>query len=433
MKTISLFSLVFFVMFFSSTFAEQSNDGIWSDVSTPQILKGQKQLITPVHFRATKIHWEQLSQLLRTAPFEQTIPLKTSSAIITLPLPDGGFARFRFVESPIMAPELMVKYPETRTYLGQGIDDATATVRFDITPVGFHAMIISSTSTIYIDPYVQGDKNCYMSYFKQSLVYDESRRFEELDVVDPNNEMANEIARLIENGIPKHIGEQLRTYRLALACTGEYAAFHGGTKPLVHAAMVTAMNRVDGVYEREVSIRMVLVANNDTLIYLNANTDPYTNNNGSTMLSQNQTTLDNIIGSANYDIGHVFSTGGGGIAGLGVICRSGQKANGVTGLTSPIGDGFYIDYVAHEMGHAFHAELSKTQPSLYEDHTISVAETASTLFENFVFDEVFQTLSDDEKIIALHDKINSSISSVTISNSNNEKYFLNRKQFGYIG
>lgn len=71
-----------------------------------------------------------------------------------------------------------------------------------------------------------------------------------------------------------------------------------------------------------------------------------------------------------------------------------------------------VNTLAHEMGHAFHAELSKSQKPLYQDHTISVAETASTLFENFAFDEVFETLSDGEKVIALHDKINGSISTI---------------------
>ena len=55
--------------------------------------------------------------------------------------------------------------------------------------------------------------------------------------------------------------------------------------------------------------------------------------------------------------------------------------------------------LAHEMGHAIHAEYSnKYQGVLYHDHPISTAEVASTLFENFARDELYATLSEKEQI-----------------------------------
>jgi hypothetical protein len=146
-------------------------------------------------------------------------------------------------------------------------------------------------------------------------------------------------------------GANLRTYRLAMAATGEYTGVLGGTVLDGLSGVVTTMNRVNGIYEREVSARMVLVANNDSIIYTNAATDPYANTSGD--LTANQTNLTNLIGSANYDIGHLVGTGGGGVASLGSVCVASRKAQGLTGSPNPIADAFDVDYVAHEIGHQF--------------------------------------------------------------------------------
>lgn len=119
--------------------------------------------------------------------------------------------------------------------------------------------------------------------------------------------------------------------------------------------MNTSMTRINGVFEKDLGVRMVIVNNNDDIIFLDASTDNITDGNANTMINEVQSICDNVIGNANYDVGHIFSIGGDGLAGLGVVCQNGQKARGVTGISSPINDPYDIDYVAHELGHQFGA------------------------------------------------------------------------------
>ncbi len=253
-----------------------------------------------------------------------------------------------------MAPELAAKFPEIKTYAGQGLDDPTASVRFDWTPAGFHAMILSAGGTIYVDPYARGNTERYISYNKSDFSSDKIANL--LPPIDPGGLRAQETADLIAAGAVNASGNQLRTYRLAVSATGEYTAFHGGTVAAGLAAITTTINRVTAIYEVEVSVRLMLVANNNLIVYTNAATDPYTNGDSDAMLAENQTNIDAVIGSANYDVGHVVATDSGGVAGLGVICDNAQKAQGVTGSSSPVGDPFDVDYVAHELGHQFSGE-----------------------------------------------------------------------------
>lgn len=346
----------------------QSNNNesqlFWQDVREADFTAQGTRYIIPNKYRALRLNVEAMRNFLAAAPMEQSsIALK--GLVLALPMPDGSFARFRIVESPIMEAPLAAQFPNIKTYAGQGIDDPTATIRFDLTPQGFHALVLSSVSgSVFIDPYALGDINYYISYYKRDfkatdknfdcgVAYD-AQNATHLpknlipNTTNPNNDGHGELQQMMSTDGKK------RAYRLALAATAEYTSFHGGATNAL-AAMNTSINRINSVYERDLAVRLNLISNTNLLIYTNAGSDPYTNNDGSVMLSQNQTNVNSVIGSANYDIGHVFSTGGGGIAQLGCVCTN-SKAQGVTGSSSPVGDPFDIDYVAHEMGHQFGAD-----------------------------------------------------------------------------
>ena len=331
----------------------------WTSIDKAKALENAPRAINVTECRYYQMDPAAMFTYLSDAPMEYS---GKAGVELSLPSAYGGIQRYRIFESPVMEPGLAAKYPMIRTWSGKGIDDPTASMRLDITMWGFHAMIRSAKGIEFIDPVNLQSPDFYMIYKKSDALQSNSyMRSCAFDSQDPENrlrmeEIKNDILAGKGPGNPtvqRSIGTTLSTYRLALACTGEYAAFYGGTVPGALGGMVTSVNRINQVYEAELCVHMNLVTNNDTLIFTNASTDPYSNTNGGTMLGQNQTTVTNRIGSANYDIGHVFSTGGGGIAGLGVICNASSKARGVTGSPSPVGDPFDIDYVAHEMGHQF--------------------------------------------------------------------------------
>jgi len=285
---------------------------------------------------------------------ERLLPLKTDPAsgqTISLPGPDGSSRTFRIWQTPVMEPALAAKYPEIKTFTAEATDDRRVTAKINLAPDGFHAYVFNGAQSYLIDPYSDVEDGNYLCYFRKDFTTNQAMS---CGVTGNGTDAVESLPA--GTTAQRTYGTQRRNYRLALACTGEYADAVGGatpTKASVLAQMVLIMNRVNGVYERELASTMTLVGNTDTLIFLDGNTDPYSNNDPNALLTQNQSTVDNRIGSANYDIGHVFTTGGGGLAGLGVLCNNSQKAEGETGLPSPLGDPFAIDFVAHEMGHQF--------------------------------------------------------------------------------
>jgi len=356
MKKIYTIILTIFIALFAG-FSVNAQNNFFSDISESSIkLTNAKRLIIPNKQRTLSLKVVGMRAFLWSLPKEQQVLINRGQApILEIPMPDGNVAKFRVWESSVMEDGLAAKFPEMKTFAGQGIDDPTATIRVDYNPYfGFHAQILSSANgAYYIDPYARGNINDYISYYKKDLVRNPNNHCEFINDVDAFRGGIDPSNNIVPVGACR--GTQMYTYRLALACTGEYAVAVCSpappTVPVTAAAMLTTVNRVNGVYEVETSIRMVLIANNNDLIFLDGTTDPYTNNNGVAMLGQNQTTITNVIGSANYDIGHVVSTGGGGVATLRSPCNNALKARGVTGLPNPVGDAFDIDFVAHEIGH----------------------------------------------------------------------------------
>lgn len=303
----------------------------------------------PVRSRLFELDPIRLTALTTQAVTEEAVrqnPLTvTADKTISLPLPDGSYQIFELIESPVMSAALQAKFPEIRSYRGRSVNDPSLTMRMDVSPLGLHAQILGAEGTVIVDP--TPIANQYQAYVKR-LSRGNSQLFR-CSVAGRTNEAAARPA----NTVSLSSGTQLRTYRLAVACTGEYAQRFGGTVPAAMAAINTTVNRVVGIYEREVAVRLILVDNNDQLIFTKPNTDPFTNDNANRLIDQSQTEIDRRIGDANYDIGHTFSTGAGGLAQLGCVGVSGLKGQGVTGRDDPVGDPFDVDYVAHEMGHQF--------------------------------------------------------------------------------
>jgi hypothetical protein len=329
---------------------QDASGGLWRDVGPGAAQLGPRALM-PTRYRALALDVAGLRQSLRAIPSEAS---KAAPAVLRLPLPGGGYARFGVVESPILESPLQAQFPEIRTYRGQGLDEGSATIRFDLTPRGFHAMILSQAGTILIDPWSPGDTAHYIAYFKRDVLGRDPFRCltDEVGPRDARGETANALPT----------GDTLRTYRMALAVDGEYTSFVCLPDPpgvaCAMAEMTTAINRVTGVYERDLAVRLTMIAGEPQIIYTDPDTDPYTNGVPATMREENQANLDAVIGNPNYDIGHVFGTGGGGIAVIGGVCISAQKGRAATGIGNPTGDPFYIDYVSHEIGHHFGANHS---------------------------------------------------------------------------
>lgn len=333
---------------------------LWADDQHEPVAGHQQARRTLQHYRPVAVELSALRAALQAAPAEEELA-PAAGPVLALPRPEGGAERFRVRQVAVMAPALAARFPQIRTYRAESLDQPGTVARLDVSPAGFHAQVLTPGGrTYYLDPAAVGD-TLHHRVFYQADQQPATAGWQCGVGNKGNANVAGPLPNAAGAGRAQAAGGPVvrRTFRLAVACTPEYALAKGNTVAGALAAIVSTVNRVNGVYERELALRLVLVAANDQLVFLSG-TGPqpsptYTNASGDALLGQNQQNIDRVIGSAGYDVGHVFGTGGAGLAYTPAACDDRHKAQGVSGLIDPSGDAFAIDYVAHEIGHQFGA------------------------------------------------------------------------------
>ena len=276
------------------------------------------------------------------------IDSKTGFIDLDIPLPEGSFATYRFTESSIMQSGLATNYPNIKTFKAFDTSNANNNGRFDVNELGFHGMFKHEGELIYIDPEYIGSTTSYASYYVKDAkpidtVYS--------DTILENDSNFSALLKAQPSNKASSSGNE-KEYRLLVSASGTYTAYFGGTKSAALSAITTMVNRVNEIYQKDLGITLTLTSETSDYIYLDSNTDPYPDDGSSGDLTANYNATASI--ASTFDIGHLVTVSSGGVAYFGV-CNDNYKARALTGRANPTGDAFYIDYVAHEMGHQFTA------------------------------------------------------------------------------
>lgn len=313
----------------------------------------------PINYRLYNVDISDLLTLAKQAPELSNTP---SRVVLNLPDAQGNSHKFWIYNNSAMESELADEVANIRSLKAVDTEDRSHTLSLSISDIfGLHGMGMKNDGSVYyIDNYTN-DLKTVIIYDRTDLELPKSNFMcltpsDSFDIIG-TSEIPMEV---------KSMDNQRRTYRAAIACTIEYAAFHVNRAPastpktttddkknIVLAAMNVTLTRLNQIFERELNVHLNLIANNKSIIFITS--DSFDNNNADALIGQSQSVITGTIGSSNFDIGHTFSTGGGGLASLGSVCSTQVKASGITGSSAPVGDAYDVDYVAHEMGHQFGA------------------------------------------------------------------------------
>jgi chitodextrinase len=347
--------LICFTLLFTSVILNAQNEnGLWKKSNSSKEIINNDKLDFPQK-NIFKLDFESLKKALKNSP-KRDNTAKHSNTIITLPSVDGKMEKFEVYENSVLAPELAAKYPEIKSYVAVGVENPSVRAYLSSSPLGFKSMVVyPNKETVFIEP-ISNDRLNYTVY-KTSDRKKAFSKFECLEVEDFTNKISNNSTTLMRGADDS----KLRTYRLAVSCTGAYAVYFGGTKALALAAINNTITRVNGIFERDFGVRFELVANTDLILYTNASTDPYSTK--AYIPNELQNNLNATIGDANFDLGHLFDNviGGGAAGGVGMIGVTNYKGKAYSStIFNPEGDTYDIEIVSHELAHQLGAKHTFT-------------------------------------------------------------------------
>ncbi|WP_210494898.1 M12 family metallo-peptidase [Patulibacter sp. SYSU D01012] len=362
--------------------AARSADAYTAVPGTPPAQRaGHAREVDPRRFHAFTVDQPALQAVLDEAPPARPTARRGGDALtVTVPGPDGRDRRFAVQQAPVLDDELSRAHPEIATYAGVATDDPRTSVRLSLTRLGLHASVVGPSGAWYVDPYYRGSRALYVAYRREDLG------------PNPHGPLTEPDEDVLRAGLPElpSVAGALaapggavtqRSYRVALVSDPSYARYFGAENVLDAKAVL--MNRVNQVYNDDLAIRLVLAnravdvgpgaGQDQSGDALNLDSDaemygpdgpcgsapcypledPDQDVDCGTVLERNAVAVPQLMRDEEFDLGHIaLGLSGGGVAALYAV-GSDLKSIGCTGIPTPTGDFYAVDYVAHEMGHQF--------------------------------------------------------------------------------
>ncbi|NIJ55472.1 zinc-dependent metalloprotease [Dyadobacter arcticus] len=311
---------------------------------------------------------------LRSYLLQAPLEFKSETAVplaLEIPMPDGQVETFQILESPILSPKIAAENPDIKTYTGKGTVNKNSVIRLSLTSGGFNAIILlGDGSAVYFERLPGAANETYFNYFSKDAVSPKSSGLKAgggsggkdyIELPKDTKPRPSQRQAAIDD-IPS-TGTALTTFRMSLSADSKFVTAHGGTASSAFVAAAEYVNRINAFMRVELSVGFTIVSGT-SLMFTDVNTDPFADPITHLPLSQlaiidkNQVITDAALSSANYDIGHVFSTlpgtSGAGLAYQG-LCNNTFKARGVTleGDLDSYVQAFYDKIFFHEVGHQF--------------------------------------------------------------------------------